>query len=78
MIRTKVNQSHGNKFVQLIHDGCTLDNGDKVQSIGLQFVDPKFRTNHIYAYVVVSAHREKATVLHNLSRRSQWRLLVKI
>ena len=47
LIQTKVNQSHGNRFGQLIHDGCTLDNGNKVQSIGLQFVDPKFWTNHV-------------------------------
>jgi len=47
LIWIKVKQIHGNKFGQLIHDGCTLDNGDKFQWIGLQFVDPKFRTNHV-------------------------------
>ena len=47
LIQIKVEQSHGNKFGQLIHDGCTLDNGDKVQSIGPQFVDPKFQMNHV-------------------------------
>ena len=47
LIRAKIDNSRGNKFAQIIHDGCTLDNGFKVQSVGLQFVDPKFRTNHV-------------------------------
>ena len=47
LIRIKKEQSMGNKFGQLIHDGCTLKNGVKVQSIGLQFVDPNFTANHI-------------------------------
>ena len=42
LIRIKVKQSHRNKFGQIIHDGCTLDDGDKVQSICLQFVDLQF------------------------------------
>ena len=45
-IRAKSVTSFGNAFCQLIHDGCTLKNGIKVQSVGLQFIDPNFVVNH--------------------------------
>ena len=45
IIDAKQKQSKGNQFGQLIHDGVTLENGNKYQSIGLQFVDPCRRRN---------------------------------
>ena len=45
IIDAKIKQSKGNQFGQLIHDGVTLENGNKHQSIGLQFVDPCWRRN---------------------------------
>ena len=46
LIQIKVEQSNGNNFGQLIHNGFAVDNGDKVQLNGLQFVHPKFQMNH--------------------------------
>ena len=45
IIDAKQKQSKGNQFGKLIHDGVTLENGNKYQSIGLQFVDPCWRRN---------------------------------
>ena len=45
IVAAKQKQSKGNKFGQVIHDGVTLENGNKYQSIGLQFVDPWWRGN---------------------------------
>ena len=42
----KCNQIHGNVFAQLIHDGVTLTNHKKYQSLALQFIDP-FRKNNL-------------------------------
>lgn len=44
-IDTKVKQSHGAAFAQLIHDGVTLANKSKYQSLGIQFIDPKWLAN---------------------------------
>ena len=46
-IRAKSDISLGNTFCQLMHDGCTLKNGIKVQSVGIQFIDPNFVANHV-------------------------------
>ncbi|KAI9327729.1 hypothetical protein BDR26DRAFT_901199 [Obelidium mucronatum] len=40
-------QAHGNPFAQLLHDGGTLQNKKKFQAIGIQFIDPQFRANHV-------------------------------
>lgn len=45
IVAAKQKQSKANKFGQVIHDGVTLENGNKYQSIGLQFVDPWWRGN---------------------------------
>ena len=37
----------GNKYLQVIHDGCTAANKRKYQAIGIQFVDPRWRRNHV-------------------------------
>jgi hypothetical protein len=47
IIAEKVTQSKGNLFAQLIHDGGTLKSKKKYQGIGLQFVDSKWRCNHV-------------------------------
>ena len=47
LVHSKHHQSQGNAFGQLIHDGCTLDNGIKVQSVGLQMVSRNFDANHV-------------------------------
>ena len=45
IIDAKQKQSKGNQFGQLIHDSVTLDNWNKYQSIGFQFVDPCWKRN---------------------------------
>jgi hypothetical protein len=45
IIELKIKQGHGNPFGQVIHDGVTLANHKKYQSIGLQFIDPNWLAN---------------------------------
>ena len=45
LVGAKHRLSQGNAFSQLIHDGTTLPNGIKVQSIGIQLLDLQYRRN---------------------------------
>ena len=45
LVGAKHRLSQGNSFSQLIHDGTTLPNGTKVQSIGIQLLDLQYRRN---------------------------------
>ena len=47
ILNEKVLQSKGNQFAQLIHDGGTLKNKKKYQGMGIQFMDPRWRCNHV-------------------------------
>jgi hypothetical protein len=43
----KFAKAQGNPFAQGVHDGGTLTNKRKYQVFGLQFVDSKWRWNHV-------------------------------
>ena len=45
IINMKIEQSFGNQFLQVLHDGSTGSNGHKYQAIGCQFIDPKWKRN---------------------------------
>eukprot|EP00854_Cymbomonas_tetramitiformis_P031186 gene31186-39149_t len=47
MIQCKHDLAKGNRFAQALHDGGTLVNKRKYQAIGLQFIDPEWRCNHV-------------------------------
>ena len=42
-----VQESKGNAFCQIIHDGVTLGNKSKYRAFGIQFNNRKFRCNHV-------------------------------
>ena len=44
-----VQESKGNAFCQIIHDGLTLGNKSKYQASGIQFTNSKFHCNHVVA-----------------------------
>ena len=44
-----VEESKGNAFCQILHDGVTLGNKSKYQAFGLQFTNAKFECNHVVA-----------------------------
>ena len=44
-----VEESKGNPFTQVLHDGVTLGNRSKYQAFGLQFTNAKFECNHVVA-----------------------------
>ena len=43
----KFSKAKGNPFAQGVHDGGNLTNKRKYQVFGLQFVDSKWRRNHV-------------------------------
>ena len=47
VLRCKHKQAKGNQFAQGIHDGGTLDNKQKYQALGLQFIDELWRRNWV-------------------------------
>ena len=56
----------GNKYLQVIHDGCTAANKRKYQAIGIQFVDPRWRRNHAITIGFVRCHDGRAEGVANL------------
>jgi len=48
-LKPMLEESKGNTFCQLIHDGVTLSNKSKYQAFGIQFTNRKFRCNHVVA-----------------------------
>ena len=53
IIGTKWKSSWGNPCCQGIHDGGTLDNKHKYQSLALQFVESEFKRNFVVAIAMV-------------------------
>lgn len=49
-IDMKIKQSPGAAFGQLIHDGVMLANKSKYQSLGIQFIDPKWLANLVICF----------------------------
>ena len=47
MLNEKVLQAKGNQFAQVLHDGGTLKNKKKYQGMAIQFMDPRWRGNHV-------------------------------
>ena len=48
-------ESFGNAFAQAIHDGVTLENKEKCNALGIQFVSPKLDMNLVLAVAFSSA-----------------------
>ena len=44
-----VQESKGNAFCKIIHDGVTLGNKSKYQEFRIQFTNRKFHCNHVVA-----------------------------
>ena len=45
-LRVRILEFKGNTFCQFIHDGVTPDNKQMYQSLGINFVDAQFCSNH--------------------------------
>ena len=50
ILEMKVEQSKGNAFAQLLHDGGTLKNHKKYQAFGMQLIDPSWKANLVICF----------------------------
>ena len=66
IIVEKVAQSKGNTFAQIIHDGGTLASKKKYQGMGIQFIDPKWRCNHVICTGFLRGYDGTAEGISNL------------
>ena len=53
-----VQESKGNDFFQIIHDGVTLGNKPKYQAFGIQFTNHKFHCNQVVALVFQKVQKQ--------------------
>lgn len=68
MLQKTLEESHGNRCCQFIHDGCTLDNKLKYQAFGLQFTHEKYQTNHV---VALTFERVLSSTSENVGRLTE-------
>ena len=66
LLDQKEKQGLGNHFAQVLHNGCTASNRKKYQAIGLQFIDPKWRTNHVLCIGFTRCSSTKAQSIADL------------
>ena len=70
ILKEKVEQSKGNQFAQLIHDGGTLKSKKKYQGMAIQFFDPKWRGNHVICTGFLRSYEGTNAGVSNLLKSS--------
>ena len=63
-----VQESKGNTFFQIIHDGVTLGNKSRYQAFGIQFTNRKFHCNHVVALGFKKVRNSTTDTVSNLGK----------
>ena len=63
-----VQESKGNAFFQIIHDGVTLGNKSKYQAFGIQFTNRKLHCNHVVAPGFQRVRKSTTDTVSNLGK----------
>ena len=63
-----VQESKGNEFCQIIHDGVTLGNKNKHQALGIQFTNRKSHCNHVVALGFQKVRNTTTDTVSNLGK----------